>query len=142
MIPYNSVSINTSPTYFCFSASCVTVETRERLTSDASLELNCNGCMLSSQTQPEEDDQGDQRNGQLLQEDHHNANTGPEDTAQSMYEYCNGAESPKLDQACYSNGTSGREQPEEGELPSGEQDQQKTRTRAREQNKDKLKNGP
>lgn len=97
--------------------------------------------MHSSQTQPEEDDQGDQRHGQLLQEDHHNANTGPEDTAQSMYEYCNGAESPELDQACYSNGTSGQEQPEEGELPSGEQDQQKTRTRAREQNKDKLKNG-
>ncbi|XP_058641699.1 SRSF protein kinase 1a isoform X3 [Onychostoma macrolepis] len=122
------------------------METRERLTSDASLELNCNGCIHSSQTQPEEDDQVDQRHGQLLQkgqllqEDHHNANTGPEDTAQSMYEYCNGAESPDLDQACYSNGTSGREQPEEGELPSREQDQQKTRTRAREQNKDKLKN--
>uniref|UniRef100_A0A671N7Z0 non-specific serine/threonine protein kinase n=1 Tax=Sinocyclocheilus anshuiensis TaxID=1608454 RepID=A0A671N7Z0_9TELE len=116
------------------------METRERLTSDASLELNCNGCMHSSQTQPEEDDQGDQRHGQLLQEDHHNANTGPEDTAQSMYEYCNGAESPELDQAGYSNGTSGREQLEEGEMPPGEQDQQKTRTRAREQNKDKLKN--
>ncbi|KTG46528.1 hypothetical protein cypCar_00015314 [Cyprinus carpio] len=116
------------------------METRERLTSDASLELNCNGCMHSSQTQPEEDDQGDQRHGQLLQEDHHNANTGPEDTAQSMYKYCNGAESPELDQAGYSNGTSGREQPEEGVLPPGEQDQQKTRTRAREQNKDKLKN--
>uniref|UniRef100_A0A8C1VU59 non-specific serine/threonine protein kinase n=1 Tax=Cyprinus carpio TaxID=7962 RepID=A0A8C1VU59_CYPCA len=91
--------------------------TRERLTSDASLELNCNGCMHSSQTQPEEDDQGDQRHGQLLQEDHHNANTGPEDTAQSMYKYCNGAESPELDQAGYSNGTSGREQPEEGLFP-------------------------
>uniref|UniRef100_A0A671N824 non-specific serine/threonine protein kinase n=1 Tax=Sinocyclocheilus anshuiensis TaxID=1608454 RepID=A0A671N824_9TELE len=114
------------------------METRERLTSDASLELNCNGCMHSSQTQPEEDDQGDQRHGQLLQEDHHNANTGPEDTAQSMYEYCNGAESPELDQAGYSNGTSGREQLEEGEMPPGEQDQQKTRTRAREQNKDNL----
>ncbi|XP_059359668.1 SRSF protein kinase 1-like isoform X2 [Carassius carassius] len=112
---------------------------RERLTSDASLEVNCNGCMHSSQTQPEEDDQGDQRHGQLQQEDDHNANTGPEDTAQSMYEYCNGAESPELDQACYSNGTSGREQPEEGELTPGEKDQQKTRTRAREQNKDKLK---
>uniref|UniRef100_A0A671LRS9 non-specific serine/threonine protein kinase n=1 Tax=Sinocyclocheilus anshuiensis TaxID=1608454 RepID=A0A671LRS9_9TELE len=114
------------------------METRKRLTSDASLELNCNGCMHSSQTQPEEDGQGDQRHGQLLQEDHHNANTGPEDTAQSMYEYCNGAESPELDQAGYSNGISGREQPEEGELPSGEQDQQKTRTRARELNKDNL----
>uniref|UniRef100_A0A672PT19 non-specific serine/threonine protein kinase n=1 Tax=Sinocyclocheilus grahami TaxID=75366 RepID=A0A672PT19_SINGR len=116
------------------------MQTRERLTSDASLELNCNGCMHSSQTQPEEDDQGDQRHGQLLQEDHHNANTGPEDTAQSMYEYCNGAESPELDQAGYSNGTSVREQLEEGDMPPGEQDQQKTRTRAREQNKDKLKN--
>jgi len=117
------------------------VETRERLTSDASLELNCNGCMHSSQRQPEEDDQCDQQHGQLLQEDHHNANTGPEVTVQSMYEYCNGAESPELDQASYSNGTSGRELLEEAELPSGEQDQQKTRTRAREQNKDKLKNG-
>ncbi|KAG1933084.1 SRSF protein kinase [Pimephales promelas] len=116
------------------------METRERLTSDASLELNCNGCMHSSQRQPEEDDQCDQQHGQLLQEDHHNANTGPEDTVQSMYEYCNGAESPELDQASYSNGTSGRELLEEAELPSGEQDQQKTRTRAREQNKDKLKN--
>ncbi|XP_067269908.1 SRSF protein kinase 1a isoform X1 [Pseudorasbora parva] len=116
------------------------METRERLTSDASLELNCNGCMHSSQTQPEEDDQGDQQHGQLLQEDHHNANTGPEDTVQSMYEYCNGAESPELDQASYSNGTSGRELLEDGEFPPGEQDQQKTRTRAREQNKDKLKN--
>uniref|UniRef100_A0A672PSZ7 non-specific serine/threonine protein kinase n=1 Tax=Sinocyclocheilus grahami TaxID=75366 RepID=A0A672PSZ7_SINGR len=114
------------------------MQTRERLTSDASLELNCNGCMHSSQTQPEEDDQGDQRHGQLLQEDHHNANTGPEDTAQSMYEYCNGAESPELDQAGYSNGTSVREQLEEGDMPPGEQDQQKTRTRAREQNKDNL----
>ncbi|KAK9970565.1 hypothetical protein ABG768_026499 [Culter alburnus] len=116
------------------------METRERLTSDASLELNCNGCMHSSQTQPEDDDQGDQRHGELLQEDHHNANTGPEDTVQSMYEYCNGAESPELDQASYSNGTSGRELLEEEELLSGEQAQQKTRTRAREQNKDKLKN--
>uniref|UniRef100_A0A672K7C6 non-specific serine/threonine protein kinase n=1 Tax=Sinocyclocheilus grahami TaxID=75366 RepID=A0A672K7C6_SINGR len=115
--------------------------TRKRLTSDASLELNCNGCMHSSQTQPEEDDQGDQRHGQLLQEDHHNANTGPEDTAQSMYEYCNGAESPELDQAGYSNGTSGREQPEEGELPSGEQDQQKTRTRLFSPLPDKLSSG-
>uniref|UniRef100_A0A8C1Q3S9 non-specific serine/threonine protein kinase n=2 Tax=Cyprinus carpio TaxID=7962 RepID=A0A8C1Q3S9_CYPCA len=117
----------------------IIIGTRERLTSDASLELSCNGCVHSSQTQPEEDDQGDQRHGQLLQEDHHNANTGLEDTAQSMYEYCNGAESPELDQASYSNGTSGREQPEEGELPPEEKDQQKTRTRAREQNKDKLK---
>lgn len=97
--------------------------------------------MHSSQTQPEDDDQGDQRHGELLQEDHHNANTGPEDTVQSMYEYCNGAESPELDQASYSNGTSGRELLEEEELLSGEQAQQKTRTRAREQNKDKLKNG-
>uniref|UniRef100_A0A8C1Q6U2 non-specific serine/threonine protein kinase n=2 Tax=Cyprinus carpio TaxID=7962 RepID=A0A8C1Q6U2_CYPCA len=116
----------------------IIIGTRERLTSDASLELSCNGCVHSSQTQPEEDDQGDQRHGQLLQEDHHNANTGLEDTAQSMYEYCNGAESPELDQASYSNGTSGREQPEEGELPPEEKDQQKTRTRAREQNKDNL----
>ncbi|XP_043102387.1 SRSF protein kinase 1a isoform X1 [Puntigrus tetrazona] len=117
-----------------------TMETSEKQTLDAVLELNCNGCIDSNQTQPEEDDAGDQQHGQLLQEDHHNANTSPEDTAQSMYEYCNGAESPELDQACYSNGTSGREQPEEGELPSGEQDQQKNRTRAREQNKDTLKN--
>ncbi|XP_073674884.1 SRSF protein kinase 1a isoform X2 [Garra rufa] len=116
------------------------MEPRERLTSDASLELNCNGCMHSSQTQPEEDDQGDQQHGQLLQEDHHNANIGLEDIAESTYEYCNGAESPEVDQAGYSNGTSGREQLEEEDLPPGDQDQQKTRTRAREQNKDKLKN--
>ncbi|XP_050973366.1 SRSF protein kinase 1a isoform X2 [Labeo rohita] len=116
------------------------MEPRERLTSDASLELNCNGCMHSSQTQPEEEEQGDQRHGQLLQEDQHNANTSPEDIAESMYEYCNGAESPELDQADYSNGTSVREQLEEGELPLGDEDQQKIRTRAREQNKDKLKN--
>lgn len=96
--------------------------------------------MHSSQRQPEDDDQCDQQHGQLLQDDH-NANTAPEDTVQSMYEYCNGAESPELDQASYSNGTSGRELLEEAELPSGEQDQQKTRTRAREQNNDKLKNG-
>ncbi|XP_017212769.2 SRSF protein kinase 1a isoform X1 [Danio rerio] len=117
----------------------IIMDTRERLTSDASVELNCNGCLHSSKTQPEEDEQGDLQYGQLLQEDHHNANAGPEDTAQSMYEYCNGAESPELDQACYSNGTSGQEQLEDGELATEEQHQQKTRTRAREQNKDKIK---
>ncbi|KAI2661694.1 SRSF protein kinase 1 [Labeo rohita] len=83
------------------------MEPRERLTSDASLELNCNGCMHSSQTQPEEEEQGDQRHGQLLQEDQHNANTSPEDIAESMYEYCNGAESPELDQADYNKMSSG-----------------------------------
>lgn len=117
------------------------METRERLTSDASVELNCNGCLHSSQTQPEEDEQVDQQYSQLLQEDHHNANAGLEDMAQSMYEYCNGAESPELDQACYSNGTSGREQLEDEELAPEVQHQQKTRTRAREQNKDKIKDG-
>ncbi|XP_051508434.1 SRSF protein kinase 1a isoform X2 [Myxocyprinus asiaticus] len=110
------------------------METRERLTSDASLELNCNGCLHTSQTQPEENIHGDQRQAQL-QEDHHNANACARDVTQSMYEYCNGAESPEIDQAAYSNGTSGQEQLEEGELHPGGEDQQTSRSRAREQNK-------
>ncbi|XP_051950710.1 SRSF protein kinase 1-like [Xyrauchen texanus] len=110
------------------------METRERHTSDASLELNCNGCLHTSQTRPEENIHGDQRQAQL-QEDHHNANACALDVAQSMYEYCNGAESPEIDQTAYSNGTSGQEQLEEGELHPGGEDQQTSRSRAREQNK-------
>ncbi|XP_051524385.1 SRSF protein kinase 1-like [Myxocyprinus asiaticus] len=116
------------------------METRERLTSDASLELNCNGCLHTSQTQPEENDNGDQQHAKL-QKDHHNANACAQDAAHSMYEYCNGAESPEMDQAAYSNGTVDQEQLEVGELHPGEEDQQKCRSGAREQNKEKLKNG-
>lgn len=88
------------------------------------MELNCNGFTC-------------EQDAQL----HTRHPTDTEDAAQSMYEYCNGAESPELDQAGYSNGTSGQEQLEDEELPPGEQEQQKSRTRAREQNKEKLKNG-
>ncbi|XP_051964973.1 SRSF protein kinase 1-like isoform X1 [Xyrauchen texanus] len=116
------------------------METRERLNSDASLELNCNGCLHTSQTQPEENDNGDQRHAKL-QKDHHNANACAQDAAHSMYEYCNGAESPEMDQAAYSNGTLGQEQLEEGDLHPVEEDHQKSRSGAREQNKEKLKNG-
>ncbi|TRY60103.1 hypothetical protein DNTS_012007 [Danionella cerebrum] len=102
-----------------------TMEARERLASEASPEFNCNGCQHSSEAPPEVDEQAEQLD----------PNAGLDDLAQSMYEYCNGAESPELDQAAYSNGTSGREPLEEGDL-----DQQKTRTRAREQNKEMIKN--
>ncbi|XP_057213222.1 SRSF protein kinase 1a isoform X1 [Triplophysa rosa] len=105
------------------TAEDIITDTRERLTSDDSVELNCNGFTCKQDTQL-----------------HTRHPTDAEDAALSMYEYCNGAESPELDQAGYSNGTSGQEQLEEEELHPGEQEQQKSRTRAREQNKEKLKN--
>lgn len=112
------------PLSYSLSLPLVIADTRERLTSDDSMELNCNGFTCKQDT--------------LLHTRHP---TDAEDADQSMYEYCNGAESPELDQAGYSNGTSGQEQLEEEELHPGEQEQQKSRTRAREQNKEKLKNG-
>ncbi|KAA0714052.1 SRSF protein kinase 1 [Triplophysa tibetana] len=105
------------------AAEEIIINTRERLTSDDSMELNCNGFTCKQDT--------------LLHTGHP---TDAENAAQSMYEYCNGAESPELDQAGYSNGTSGQEQLEEEELHPGDQEPQKSRTRAREQNKEKLKN--
>lgn len=88
------------------------------------MELNCNGFTCKEDTKP-----------------HTRHPTDAENAAQSKYEYCNGAESPELDQAGYSNGTSGQEQLEEGELHPGEQELQKSRTRASELNKEKLTNG-
>ncbi|XP_055025195.2 SRSF protein kinase 1a isoform X1 [Misgurnus anguillicaudatus] len=100
------------------------MDIRERLASDDSVELNCNGCTWKQDTPL-----------------HTRCPTDEQDAAQRMYEYCNGAESPELDQAGYSNGNSGQEQLEEGELHPEEQEQQTSRTRAREQNKEKFKNG-
>uniref|UniRef100_A0AAR2J242 non-specific serine/threonine protein kinase n=1 Tax=Pygocentrus nattereri TaxID=42514 RepID=A0AAR2J242_PYGNA len=89
---------------------------RERLASDASAELNCNGHLPNNQGLPEKDGEGDERKIQLQQEDHHNANMGPSE--ENPYKYCNGASSPEPGQENHSNG----DVREEGELGLEEQD--------------------
>ncbi|XP_053536299.1 SRSF protein kinase 1a isoform X2 [Ictalurus punctatus] len=76
---------------------------RERLTSVASDELNCNGFLPGSKAPPDEElDQVKEL--QLKQEDQHNANAGPSrDLSQSPYEYCNGLYSDEPGQS-HSNG--------------------------------------
>ncbi|KAK3539937.1 hypothetical protein QTP70_019581 [Hemibagrus guttatus] len=77
---------------------------RERLTSGASDELNCNGHLPGSQALPEEELDEIKKQMQLKQEDQHNANAGPSwDMPQSPYEYCNGLYSPDPGQS-HSNG--------------------------------------
>lgn len=73
---------------------------RERLTSGASDELNCNGHLPGSQALPEEELNEIKHQMQLKEEeDQHNANAGPSrDVSQSPYEYCNGLYSPEPDQ--------------------------------------------
>lgn len=76
---------------------------RERLTSVASDELNCNGFLPGSKAPPDEElDQVKEL--QLKHEDQHNANAGPSrDLSQSPYEYCNGLYSDEPGQS-HSNG--------------------------------------
>ncbi|KAL7884978.1 hypothetical protein AOLI_G00077480 [Acnodon oligacanthus] len=89
---------------------------RERLASDTSAELNCNGHLPNNQGLPEKDGEEDERKIQLKQEDHHNANMGPSE--ENPYKYCNGASSPEPGQENHSNG----DVREEGELGLEEQD--------------------
>ncbi|XP_036434285.1 SRSF protein kinase 1a isoform X2 [Colossoma macropomum] len=89
---------------------------RERLASDTSAELNCNGHLPSNQALPEEDGEEDEQKIQLNQEDDHNANAGPSE--ENPYKYCNGASSPVPGQENHSNG----DVREEGELGLEEQD--------------------
>lgn len=77
---------------------------RERLTSGASDELNCNGHLPGSQSLPEEELDEIKQQMQLKQEDQRNANVGSSwDMPQSPYEYCNGLYSPDPGQS-HSNG--------------------------------------
>lgn len=86
---------------------------RERLTSGASDELNCNGHVPGSQAQPEEELDEVKKQMLLKQEDQHNANAGPSrDVFQGPYEYCNGLYSPEPGQ---SNGDM-REEGEDNKL--------------------------
>ncbi|XP_007231984.3 SRSF protein kinase 1a isoform X2 [Astyanax mexicanus] len=91
---------------------------RERLTSDASAEFNCNGHSPDSPGPPEKDAEEDEPQSQLKQEDHQNANTGP--LEENPYKYCNGASSPEPSQENHSNG----DVKEEGELGPEEQEQE------------------
>ncbi|KAI4884062.1 hypothetical protein NFI96_030652 [Prochilodus magdalenae] len=86
---------------------------RERLASDASSELNCNGLLLDNKARPCKHSEGDEQPTKLKQEDRHNANL--ED---NPYKYCNGASSPEPGQENHSNG----DVREERELGLEEQD--------------------
>lgn len=103
-------------TGFLFLSPVDPGNSRERLTSCASDELNCNGHLPGSRALPE--DQLDEIKQQIQlkeEEDQHNANAGPSrDVSQSSYEYCNGLYSPELGQS-HSNGDT-REEEEDDKL--------------------------
>lgn len=90
---------------------------RERLTSGASDELNCNGHLPGSRALPEEklDEVKQQIQLKEEEEDQHNANAGPSrEVSQSPYEYCNGLYSPEPGKS-HSNGDL-REEEEDDKL--------------------------
>lgn len=90
---------------------------RERLTSCPSDELNCNGHLPGSRALPEEQLDEIKQQIQLKEEeeDQHNANAGPSrDASQSSYEYCNGLYSLEPGQS-HSNGDV-REEEEDDKL--------------------------
>lgn len=99
---------------------------RERLTSGASDELNCNGHLPDSRGLLEEDLDDVPQQIQLKQEDQHNANAGPSsDVSQSPYEYCNGLYSPEPGQS-HSNGDVREEGDDDKLLERPARDEQST----------------